>query len=72
MSNVPLPDRLVPTREVAAMFGLSAPGLLAAVRAGRFPKPIKVSRTRCVWPKNVVDAEMAKLKAQVEGSTDAA
>jgi predicted DNA-binding transcriptional regulator AlpA len=65
-------DRLIPTREVAARFGYTPAGLLAAARGGRFPPPVKLSRTRCAWWQSVLDRHMASLKATREGSTDAA
>jgi predicted DNA-binding transcriptional regulator AlpA len=49
------------------MFGLSPDGLLAAAKAGRFPPPVRLNRTRCAWPQSVLDAHMAALKAQVAG-----
>jgi predicted DNA-binding transcriptional regulator AlpA len=63
----PEAERLIPTREAAAMFGYSARGLLAAARAGRFPPPVRLSRTRCAWAQSVLDAHMQQLAQEAQG-----
>jgi hypothetical protein len=57
----PEAERLIPTCEAAARFGSSARGLLAAARAGRFPRPVKLSRTRCACRESVLDLHMQQL-----------
>jgi predicted DNA-binding transcriptional regulator AlpA len=65
-------DRLLLTRVVAQIAGYASnASLLDAVRNGVFPKPIKLNRRRCAWPQSVVDAHLAKLKAEADAEEGA-
>jgi predicted DNA-binding transcriptional regulator AlpA len=55
---------------VAARFGYTAPGLLAAARAGRFPQPVRLSPKRCAWWLSQLEDFAAALKGG--GGGDAA
>ena len=48
------PDRILSKREVIQLCGLSATTLWRECRAGRFPKPVPISKGRVGWLESAI------------------
>jgi predicted DNA-binding transcriptional regulator AlpA len=69
----PPTDRIVLAREVAGMFGYSTVvTLMKAVKAKRFPPPIRISPTRNGWALSTLMEYLNRLKATVAEGPDSA
>ena len=62
MTTAVLPklERLVSGDEICKRFGFSRQTLRRLVRAGQFPKPIRISRTRLAWRVSDVEKWVAQ------------
>ena len=49
-------DRLISRAEVERRIGLKRSALYSLMRAGRFPEPLRVSRTAVRWPLREIEA----------------
>jgi predicted DNA-binding transcriptional regulator AlpA len=59
----PVEDPILTTREVCDMVRRGPQALRVAWKAGRFPRPIKLSPRRNGWRRSVVLAHLASLEA---------
>ena len=58
-----MPERLLKRDEVQRRIGYGRSKLFAEVAAGRFPRPVSISRTRKAWLESEVDTW---IRAQAE------
>jgi prophage regulatory protein len=54
LQAIAAPDRLLRLPEVESLVGLKKSSLYDAIRAGRFPAPVKLSRRAVCWPASQV------------------
>lgn len=50
------PQRLLRLPEVCSLVGISKSSVYEGMKAGTFPKPVKLSRRAVCWPAAVIDA----------------
>lgn len=53
------PKRLVRPKATADRMGISKTTLYRLIKAGKFPKPIRISDQATGWPEEVIDAWIA-------------
>jgi prophage regulatory protein len=54
--SAPSPQRLIRLPEVESIVGLKKSAIYSAVREGKFPAPIKLSRRAVCWNSQAIDA----------------
>ncbi len=58
------PAPIINRREVCGFLNVSDTTLWRMVRAGRFPKPVKISERRIGWPKDQIEAWLEVKRAE--------
>ncbi len=58
--SLPPPARLLRLPAVKQRVGLSTSTIYAEIRAGRFPRPVKLSQRVACWPESTIEAWIAQ------------